>query len=145
MKSLYVLVVDQAVSRLFSSRGMPPVLTLLEETVNPEGRLKEGEFASDKNGRMYDGAGPNKSGFQPQTSYRETSVRRFLKSVVAGLKSTAGTEPFELVAIAGPQMMGWLRPELEGIPWASVVGEVLKDLSQNSPQEIAQYVYDEVV
>lgn len=144
MKDRLVLVADQTVARIFSSKGVTPTLTLLKEMTNEVGRLKEQDLVTDGNGSMFDALGPNKSGYEPKHSQKEIKIIRFLKGVVASLKEITHNESFELTVIAAPKILGWVRPSIQEIKTISVIAEIQKDLSEKDPSEIAEYVGKEV-
>lgn len=140
MANQLVLVVDQAEARIFSCRGYPAKLNLLAELDNSEGRLKEGDLVSDVQGRTFEGPGLPKSAYEPPVSAKETSVIRFLRDVVSQLKKICNGKQRDLVVIAGPRVLGWIRPELVNLSGVKVVREIHKDLSEQSPKEIENYL-----
>lgn len=128
-----VLVVDQTEARLFSAKGFPGKLNLLDELTNAEGRLKEGDLVSDvQSGRT--------AAYEPNTSAKEVSILRFLRNVVTMVKRVAQAKERDLVVIAGPKVLGLIRPELIALPGIRVVQEINKDLSEQTPKEIERYL-----
>ncbi len=141
MTQRIVLVVDKTTARLFSCQGRRPILTPLTALSNAEGRLKNRDLVTDEGGRMFDTSGPNASAFEPHTSPVETSLARFWKQVVKDLiEPLTRPGPLELILVAGPKVRGALRQELTHLKTVSIVGEINKDLSEESPEEIASYV-----
>ncbi len=140
MNRKYVLVINQVAARLFSSERNNASLASVWEVSHPDGRLKDSELNSDGPGKMNDAGGPHKSALEPNVSAKDTETQRFIKQIVISLKQLTVEGPVELVVIAGPKMLGMLRPELSKVSAIAVSNEIGKDLPNATSQEISDYL-----
>ena len=139
-KRRFVLVVDQAAARIFSSEGTPPELTLLKELSNESGRMKEQELVTDGPGTALDSVGSNRSAYEPKHSQKEVGVQSFHKQVVGELERLCHNHVSELTIVAAAKVLGAIRPAVESLKTVSVVNEIHKDLSEKNASEISEYV-----
>lgn len=106
-----------------------------EEIDNPPTR----EQASDRAGR-FDDAGIGKSAVQ-QTDWHQLEKERFAEDLAEKLNDWALQNRFkDLVVIAAPQTLGVLRPAYHSEVEARLLGEIAKDLTNHTLEDIEKHL-----
>ena len=133
----WVLVADSARARLFTWTAPRGPLEELEDAVNPEGRLKESELASDRPGVTFASRG-HQSGHRMQaTPVSDAAADAFARSLAARLKRGLDEKQCKrLVLVAPPAFLGMLRSHLDKQTLKSVAASLDNDLSRATPEEI---------
>jgi protein required for attachment to host cells len=112
-----------------------------EEQDNPPDR----EQKTDRAGRHYDWGGPGtKSAFE-ETDYHRLEKERFAEQMADILYKAAHRNRFErLVIVAGPQILGALRPALHKEVTARVVAEIPKTVTGHPMDQIEKLLKQEM-
>lgn len=80
-------------------------------------------------------------GYEPKTDAHEKAGRDFLKDVVDAVGAAKGRGAFDrLILVAPPRALGELRQMLPDALGQSVAGEVDKDLTKASADDIAKHL-----
>lgn len=134
-----VVVAEQSRARLFIRDRAKKIFRELEDMTNPEGRLHEQEFMSDKQGRSYDSMGNNRHAMEQKTGPARQAAIRFAKDICRQLESLRNDYE-KLILVAPPMFLGLLRDNLPDPLAKQVVREISKELVQKSPEEIEKYL-----
>lgn len=106
----WFFVADRSRALVFES--VPTGLRAVENFDEPAVRAHVSELMTGKRGRRADD-GSGRSAMDRQTTVQQTEVDRFVHSLTEWLHLQADAEAFDrLVLVAGPQMLGELRPLL---------------------------------
>ena len=137
MSMTWVLIADSSRARLFCVDRVLAPLREIQGFVNPEGRAKNRDLVSDRQGRS-PGNGPN-------MDYEVTPKRQqaiiFAKEISAHLKhGRIGGLFGRLYIAAAPSFLGLLRGKLDARTADLVVETVNKDLTQLEPKQIRRYL-----
>lgn len=129
MKTIWVLVANQAEAQFYSSDRLPGNLSLVDVLANKEGTAHPRDLVSDAPGRAFDSFGSGRHAMEPNTGVKEEQRRKFVKEMVERLQTARSGGSFsKLVLLAAPAVLGVLRrsltPELE----KTVIKEIPKDV-----------------
>lgn len=127
----WVLVLDGEKALILENTGTTAnpnlVVVRKEEQENPPDR----EQKSDKPGRQQDSAGSQVSAME-EPDYHRLEKERFADDMAEVLYQAAHRGRFErLILVAGPQILGALRPKLHAEVASRVVAEVPKTLTKH--------------
>ena len=132
----WVLVADSARARIFSWSDFPGPLVEEQDLVNPEGRRKDRDLASDRPGVTYSSRGQSAHRMSGG-SMADGVADGFARSVVETLKLGLDDNRCErLVLVAPPEFLGRLRSHLDKRTEKAVVESLANDLSRESAQTI---------
>jgi protein required for attachment to host cells len=136
----FILVADSARARLFLMEK-DHSLQEAETFVCPDDRLHEQGLTSDRRGRSFDSRGGGSHEMEPGTSQREQTAIGFAAELADRLENlrTAG-EMDKLVLIAAPRFLGHLRSKVSDPVRSLVALSVDKDLTQQTPAQIAEHI-----
>lgn len=136
MSECWVVVADAARARLF--RQSPErALEEFDSMVNPEGRMKEQDLASDEPGHGLNRARAGRFGMSGRENMRERSDRLFAGNLAARLDQARLDRQLDrLHLVAAPKFLGLLRQHLDDETRALVRSEIAKDLSQHDRDAI---------
>ena len=129
MKTIWILVANQAEAQIYSSNRIPGNLVLVDRLTHAEGAAHVRDLTSDAPGRAYDRIGPARHSMEPDTGVKEEERRRFVKELVERLKTAHLQGKFDqLVLLAAPAVLGVIRKTLNGGLAKAVVKEIPKDV-----------------
>jgi len=127
----WVIVASAARARIFNVSGQHDPWEEVLDLVNSEDRLLRQEFASDKPGRVVDGARGQHHTMDPSVDPKERAAARFAREVVEQLKSGLNGRRFEqLTVVASPHFLGLLREQMDDELARTVKHEIIKDLTR---------------
>ncbi len=133
----WVLVADSGRSRLFSLTAANAELSELEDRVNPEARLHEGDLTSDVPGTSHTAGGASQHRMAAAHSQKHQHSEEFAQDIAQSLKSSFDEHAFErLVLISPPEFLGVLRAKLDNTVCQQVAEVVGLDLTRESAEEI---------
>jgi len=137
MKTIWILVANQAEARIYSSDRLPGKLKLVDVLANEEGTAHARDLVSDAPGRGFDSMGSGRHAMEPNTGVKDEQRKRFVKEMVERLQKAHLNGGFdELVLLAAPAVLGVIRktltPNLEKI----VIKAVSKDLIGQSVDKL---------
>jgi protein required for attachment to host cells len=138
METTWIVVASRDEVRIFSRRGREH-LVLEKDIGNPLGRLKEGDLVSDKQGASTDNRMRARQSYSTEESARERALKDFYREVCEQLDHALATHQFnQLVLIAEPRLLGYVRGILSKNLLRVVSQEIPKDLSMERDLEIEQ-------
>jgi len=151
----WVVVADEARARFFrvdanpgahggsqyapSGEAMRGALVEIRDLSHPASRQHPGEMASDEPGVSNVSYMHGKFGMDEKVQPKEEEAIRFAKEVAETLRHNVG-EFDGLYLIAAPHFLGLLRPGLDEGVAAKVAGEIAKDLSLHSVEDIRAHL-----
>ncbi len=139
----WVMVASAARARLFAAARKDAPLQEISVLVNPDDRLHQQEFKTDKPGRAVDSHGGQRHAMQTPVDPREQSAIRFAKRVLEPLEAGLNEDRFEaLYLVASPHFLGLVREHMSGRLSRVVKGELAKDLTGKDATAIQEYVAD---
>jgi protein required for attachment to host cells len=137
MAATWLIVADASRARILQAAEREPRLTELEDLLNPEGRLKDGELAADARGRW---GGPNRPGgnaMREQVSPSAHVAELFAGRIGDYLEKARTAQRYDrLYIVAPPKFLGMLRRKLGKDVEKLVLRELPKDLSWLTIQEL---------
>lgn len=135
----WIMTADRAGARIFERDG--DVLTLVEEIVHEEGRLRDGQLGSDEPGRSFDSSRPGRHSMgKAQTPHEHVAVG-FAKALATKLREGRVQHKFtRLVIAAEPHFLGLLRAALDEPTRKLVVRTVPEHLQQLTPAKLVSHV-----
>jgi protein required for attachment to host cells len=146
MKHTMIVVADSYCARIFNVDAAHPMLTEVETLLNPQARLHDRDITSDLPGKMKGVDGSGGHVYQPRTDPKEHAMAEFAR-VVAGCVNKVRKENnlAKLLLIAEPSFLGELRAHLAHETAEKIVFELNKNLTQQSPDEISQYLPKDLI
>jgi len=129
MKTIWILVANQARAQIYSVNRIHEDLVLVGTFTHAEGSAHVRDLISDVPGRVHDRTGPARHAMEPDTSVKEEERRRFVKELVERLRTAHFQGKFDqLVLLAAPVVLGVIRKTLSGGLAKAVVKEIPKDV-----------------
>jgi len=139
----WVLVCDGARGRILVNHGHGTGLSEIESAENAEARKATRELGADRPGRAYESVGDSRHAMVPKADWHRFAKEHFAKEMAAIVNAAALEEKFEcLVLVAPPRVLGDLRQALNAQAGGRVAGEIGKDLTQTSIQDLNPYLED---
>lgn len=106
-----------------------------EETANPATR----EQGSDRPGRSFSSTGQGRSGYGDTDWHRQTE-ERFARRAAQLLEEAAKDNEADLIIVAAPQFLGFLRHQLQPSVKRRLRAEIDKDLVHHETDDIAEAI-----
>lgn len=141
----WILVADASRARLFEHRRRPaPPLTLVFEDDRPELRDREQRRdASDRPGRIHESHEAVRHAMEPHTSLDERLREDYARDLLDRVHAESQHRPFHnLVLVAPPAMLGVLRKLADAEFSGRVIGDLDKDLTRLSEQDLREHLRD---
>ena len=136
----WILVAHRTGARLFESAGTGQALTLLQDISHEQGRLKNQELTSDRQGRVASARGANNS-YQQAEEPTDLVAIRFTKELASLLDAGRNQQKFhELVLVAEPRFLGHLRAALSAPTTKLVKASLDKDLGLIDARDLSQHI-----
>ncbi len=137
MKSIWILVANQAEAQIYASDRLWKNLQLADVLLNEEGSAHPRDLISDAPGRAFDRFGPARHAMEPNTGVKEEQRRRFVKEMVERLETGHLKGDFDqLVVLAAPAVLGVIRKHLSGGLEKTVIKEIPKDVIGQGVEKI---------
>lgn len=141
--TIWVLVADATRARVFATEKRNGELLERFDLVNPEGRLHEGDLATDQSGRTANSATGMRHSLGRAQSLKPRAAQRFAREVSDRLEKERTRGAFgKLYVVAAPSFLGLLRKAMDEDTADRVAGEVDKDLSRASAREVRRALPD---
>jgi protein required for attachment to host cells len=147
--SIRIVVADQGEARFYDTEGAAAPLLLVGHLTNPNARLHDRDFKSDRPGRVFDHA-PLMSGRRGAVAHHSTGGERrprkreaalFAQQIAGELEGARQAKKFaRLVVIAGAPFLGELRAALPRALRKAVVAEVARDLVHAPEQDLRAHL-----
>ena len=136
-----ILVAESSRAKLFLAETPTAALIELEDFVQPEGRLHEGDLVSDEPGSDGGSTGQGRHVIDDRTTASQMAQISFARQLAERLETGRNTHEFDpLVLVAPPEFLGRLRDELGATLNKLVVEEINKNLVHDSSDVIRSYV-----
>jgi protein required for attachment to host cells len=142
MATLWILLASRSRARLFQRAAPLDVPELLSDLSHPEGRFKNQELDTDRPGMTYaswGGGGP--SAMPASESAKEHDAKQWAATIVQGVSVARKRGEYDqLLVVAEPRFLGYLREAMDGATTESVVGWVHKNLDQEEGRELWEHL-----
>ena len=140
MSKRWVVVADKSRARIFTTEEPRGPLLELASVVNPYGRVQEQTLVSDRPGRSFDSHGQGRHDMGSTVEPAEQETIRFAKQIADHLQDACNEGRCkELLLVAGPQLLGVLRKQLN-TPETIKVSAIDKNLGQFDAREIRTHL-----
>ena len=127
MKTTWVLVAQRAGARLYEKASEGEV-RLLEEIAHPEGRLRDHEVDTDRQGATFHSGSSARHAFGREESAHEHDAASFARTLARRLSLGRHSGRYdELMLVAEPHFLGVLRAALDRPTALCVTGTMPKD------------------
>ncbi len=137
MPNVRVVVADASKARYFRVDSPTGELIELEDDVNPEGRMHQGDLITDKPGEQTSHAKDSRSVVDESTEPKDVEIQRFARSITEKLdKERAQGNLEKLYIVAPPKFLGELRQHMNASLKSLVVDEINKDLAHMDAREL---------
>jgi protein required for attachment to host cells len=145
MGTLWIIVAQRSEACIYRCKTNSQI-SLVHEIQNPEGRLKDHELGTDRPGRSFSSAGPQRHGFSPPVDPSEQVAKEFSREIADFLDSARIQNRYDhLVLIAGPKFLGRLRQDMSDATSKCIINTIAKNLSGLSEQEVLHYLREVVL
>jgi hypothetical protein len=114
MSERLVLVVDHAVARIFRLAAPGAAPDELGRLDNPAGHGHERDLGASRPGRTAGGGG-SRHAFEAPHTLRQHAAEVFAQRAAAALVKARGGSAVPVVLVAGPELLGLVRPHLASI------------------------------
>lgn len=122
-------------ARLFDNKADGKDLTLVSEHSHPNGRKKDQDLVSDKQGSF--GVG----NFSEHTDPKQYENDRFASEISKILEHAHGQNSYhDLILIAPPNFMGMINKHLAHTVKKTVCKEIEKDYTRQTPKELVAHL-----
>lgn len=141
MNNHWYLVAHRAGARIFEQTGIKPELRLAFNFENPEGKLKDSELVSDRQGRADHSSIIGHSPVGNDKGPRDQVVFKFAQELAEFLEKEANRKTFaSLVLVAEPNLLGELRKALGQETVKCLRDSLSKDLVHVSDRDMAEHI-----
>ncbi len=131
MRKTWVVVADRSRARIFTAATPSSPLIEFEDLVHPEARAHERDLTSDRLGRSQHNVMGSAHGARDQQAYE------FAREIADRLEhGRVGAEFEKLLIVAAPDLLGLLRKAMNPNVAKTIVHELDKNVTQQSPADI---------
>ncbi len=132
-----VVVAQRAQARFFVQDGPGQGLEEVTDLVHPESRAHGIDLETDRPGRVQNRQGSVRHGLSQEETPKEREAANFAREVARAILHRRTHEGFErLVLVAEPGFLGLLRADLDPPTAALIRGEVHKNLTRGTVEQI---------
>lgn len=134
----WIVVANSSHAKIFRLMKFPKieVLTTLD---HPESRLHNQDLEGRKPGRNFQSGGTTRHAYQPETEPKEVEIEKFAKLLSDYICNAHQKKEFaRLYLMASPSFLGLLRQHINGNAQKAIVGELAKDMTERTTDEIEQ-------
>jgi protein required for attachment to host cells len=141
MQTTWIVAADGSRARIFETDDSGNFYEL-EELVNPEGRMKNGEINTDQDGRFATkGMTGQSHTSQKDVSPKDHEVELFTKHLGHELDKACSDHRFDKLCLVAPaKFIGMVRDNLADHTRQAVSEEIVKDVSWFSSPGVEQYL-----
>lgn len=126
-KPTWVFVACDAQAKIYKLVQFPKIEEI-HSFEHPESRLKDQDLVSSPPGRTFASVGTRRSAYETKTDPKSREIEKFAKELSQKLIQAFNAGEFgRLYLIASPEMMGLIRPQLNGHLKEAIVAEIAKD------------------
>ena len=141
MSKIWIVVADEAKSRILATDKTTEPLVELDGLTSPEATMSKQSLVSDKSGRSFDSGGQGRHAMGNKTDPKEQIAIRFAKELADYLEKNRQKKTYiKLFIIAAPHFLGLLRKELSKGVSELVSLEVDKNLTALEPDSIRKHL-----
>ena len=138
------MVADARRARLFRLDFPSHGLVEFQTLTNPQARLHDSEFHSDRQGRSFDSGSPGRHAMEASGG-KEHANDEFARDIADVLRKGRVDHNFtDLVIVAAPRFLGLLRGHLDGPTAKLVRKEMSREVTANDPAKLFDLVAGEV-
>jgi protein required for attachment to host cells len=138
----WVLAADNSRARFFTAEKARSPLTEIQDLVDPQARLHEGDLVTDRDGSDRRTATPG-HGVSSDSSAKNDAAERFAQQVCASLENARIEGAFnKLYIVAAPAFLGLLRKHQSAPLRALIAAEVDKNLAGQDGAAIRGHLPD---
>jgi len=128
MNAIWIVVANRTDARIFARRE-DGALTEQETLICTEARQPDRAGLTDAPGRSHDRLGPGRHSIEPHTELADQLARRFAQQIAERVEQGRTAHAWDdLVLVAGPEFLGFLREELGEQCRRKVVAECHKNI-----------------
>lgn len=139
-KDTWLVVANSSSAKIYKV-GHKQTLVELEVFDHPESRLHNRDLVSDRPGRDFESMGNTRHAMEPRVWPQQQQVINFAKQLADHLEQALHKGEYEKIYIAAtPTMLGQLRGSFHPNTTKHVAGEVDKDMTHMTPDEIIKNV-----
>lgn len=139
--TIWVVAADASRARIFTTADPKGALAESEDLVHPETRLRDLEINADKPGRSFDSAGQGRHAMGTHHDPREQERVRFAQEICQRLAAARKDGSCaKLYLVAAPRVLGLVREYLDEPTRKIVAGEIHKDLTGHTVEELRSYL-----
>lgn len=143
MARFWILVADHSRARIFATDERAGALQEIDSRAHPEGRLREREFATDAPGDSFSSAAPGRHAMTHEKSGRHTEGLRFAHELADTLEQSFWQKDYQnLYLVCSPVFLGELRSVLPEVVQKTVRGEIHRELTTMTPEQIRAHLPD---
>lgn len=143
MSKIWILSGDTTRARVFFTNKRNGELVEQFDLVNPEARLHEQDLTTDLPGSTANSATGMRHNYGPEESHKPRAAELFAKEVADRLeKGRAAGEWDKLYVVAEPSFLGMLRKAMDRDTAQLVAGEVPKNVTRGSAQDVRRVLPD---
>jgi len=136
----YIVACSAAKARIWLSKSRFGDWQPLTELHNERATRRETDFYSDRPGRSFDIVGSGRHAMSPEVSGHDQETHRFAREVAAYLNhAIANNEASQLVLLAAPGFLGFLRSELSDAATRAVALAEPRNLTDIEEGKIRKY------
>ena len=140
MKTKLIVVADQSRARIFKTDATAAPLIEIETLTHSEGRLHDRDLTSDLPGRIQ-GSGHIAHAFEQATDPKQHEIDIFAHRLAHYLEDALNAQQYtQLLIIAEPTLLGWLRNCLPERIKKTICFEAVKNITSLSPEEIRKHL-----
>ena len=141
MSVTWVVVADSVKARFFSLTSRTEPLKEMEDMVHAEGRMREQDEVSDKQGGLAGGHGEGGHAFEAPTDTKQHDAEVFAKQIADKLESGRVNKDYDkLILVAPPAFLGALRKALNEHVSSLVSDSLDKDLVAEKEAVIREHI-----
>jgi protein required for attachment to host cells len=140
--TIWVLAADNSRARFFTADKARSSLTEIQDLVDPQARLHEGDLVTDRDGSDRR-AGTPSHGVSSDSSAKDGAAERFAQQVCASLENARVGGAFnKLYIVAAPAFLGLLRKHQSASLRALIAAEIDKNLAAQDGAAIRGHLPD---
>jgi protein required for attachment to host cells len=141
MTRILVLVAESSRARVYLADTPSSPLNELQDLVNPEGRLHEGDLVAASPGSDGGSSGQGRHIMNSRSSAHKAAQSGFARQLVDELEQKRNAQAFDqLVLVAPPAFLGELRSTMPKALSSMVTEELSKNLVAHSTQEVRDHL-----
>ena len=144
MAKTWVVVADSSRARIFATDSNTAPLVEIETLTHPESRAHEQRLTSDLPGRgQGTGSAQSRHGMDSETSPKKHEANSFAKEIASHLERGINDHRYDqLIITSAPALLGSLRSQLSNAVSKTVIFELDKNLTQQTPEVIRSHLPD---